>query len=220
MIRFSTLFILVLVVQVTLFAQDTLYEKRVNFSLDIGSSYLFPKDKSLRIPTGMEQLDSRIVLNTGFKVSLHSFSTKFIKPKLSMGVNTFRSKATDIDTNFYTNAIAFKNRFVSYNVELLAVHDFTLKSRLFALELGVFYDQQLLIFPYGKLITGEEFKGFEDTPGRTRLSSYYRGPLNIASVIGLSHSLKKINLGLYYYQRLYFTGFNREIARVMLRVGF
>jgi hypothetical protein len=218
MVKFI-LIILIATVPIALIGQDSLYKKRVNFSLDAGSSILFPKDKSLRIPTGMEQLDSRIVLNTGFKVSLNSFSTKFIKPKFSVGVNTFRSQATDIDTNFFTNAVAFKNRFVSYNAELLVVHDFTIKSKLFAVEMGVFYDQQLLLFPYGKLITGEEYRGFDEHPGRIG-GPYYRGPVNIGSIVGINHPLKKINLGIYYYQRLYFTGFNREMARIMLRVGF
>ena len=211
--------ILLGLVQIAGFGQDSLYKKRVNFSLDLGSSIVFPRDKSLRIPTAMEQLDARVVLNTGFKVSLHSFSSKFIKPKFSLGLNTFRTKATDFDTTFFTNAVSFKNRFVSYNAELLAVHDFTFNAKVFAIEIGAFYDQQLLLFPYGKLVTGEEFRGFDEHPGRIG-GPYYRGPVNIGSILGVSYPLKKINLGLYYYQRLYFTGFNREIARVMLRVGF
>lgn len=219
MIKILILIILLGLVQIAGFGQDSLYKKRVNFSLDVGSSIVYPKDKSLRIPTGMEQLDSRIVLNTGFKISLNSFSDRFVKPKFSVGVNSFRSKATDFDTTFFTNAVTFKNTFVSYNAELLAVHDFKVKTNLISLEIGTFFDQQLLLFPYGKLVTGEEFNGFDEHPGRIG-GPYYRGPVIIGSVLGVSYPLKKINLGLYYYQRLYFTGFNREIARVILRVGF
>jgi hypothetical protein len=182
-----------------------------DFGIDIGSSILMGEDKSLASGSYLVALNSKIPLNVGLNLTWNFLKKKRVNPKLSLGVNTFRTKASDLDTNSLVKTISFSNRFISLNGSFLMQHDIGIGAWRIPLHYGVFLDKSVFLISKAKR---------SDTNVGAYENGFYRGPFIMGSVVGFSVPIKKINLGLFYYQRLYFTGFNREISRVMLRVCF
>jgi hypothetical protein len=175
------------------------------------------EDKSLAAGSYLVTLNSKASLNLGINLTWNFLKKKKFNPKLTLGNNTFRTKAKNLDTTNLVKTYSFSNRFISINGALLFSHSIGIAGWRIPLHYGAFVDKSLYLFA-----NAEYFKDNYGTYEEASASeiSFYRGPFITGSVLGFTIPLKKINLGLYYYQRLYFTGFNREIARVMLRVGF
>lgn len=212
----------------SLFGQETdnLRKTRFNIMTDVGLSYLFQWDQSYLSASSLTELDSRLVLKLGVGTRWNILEKAEYKPKLGVNLNVFRSKASDVVPNSLTNTIEFRNTFIAYNAELTCEKQVKVGTGTYTIALGGYYEQQVFLLPYAMKSNGEELKGFEDLREQSNVDfpppggPFYRGPINIGSVLGVSKSLGKLSLGLFYHQRLYFLGVNREISRLSLRVGF
>lgn len=220
------LFILVLLVAILGYGQDTSSTHRFNAHFSVGASYLAPLDLSLRSSSQLTEIDSRVVGNIGLGGRWNILKYSRIKPSVELGVNFFRSKASDLDTTYLTNTVAFKNTFGSITVRGMASYQLGIGARKIDLYLGGFWNKTLLLFPYAKDYEGNEYKGFETIEEKVDIYSssikkggpYYKGPKNIGFTVGAEMPYKKLRLGLFLDQRVYFEGFNREISRLSLRL--
>jgi hypothetical protein len=202
--------------------------KTFNFSLGLGANYIAKFDNSILYPTGMNEVNSRIrpLFELNGKVCINK--SKVNHYFIDVSLNTYGNSVSEI-TSMSNDVKSYKNQFISTNITFGFRRRTVVKNKILFFNLGLTYNKHFALFPHVTLLNGTKL--YPKNFGYTSTSDYgqreevinsklYFGPNSFGTTIGVDYPVSKLTLGLYYYQRLYFTGFNREIARVMLRVGF
>ena len=196
-------------------AQDSLKKQTISFGVESGITYLAPFDQSYSFSSNIELINHKTVWNNNINLTFDFFKQKKYFPKIKIGTSTFLSKATSKNLGVFQKNDSFKNRYLTLNVILMSSIPLYVKQFSFKLNFGFYGDKTVYVMSNSINLNGSKSNEVDNMKTFRKFSS-----LNYGTMLGFDHPLKKINLGVYYYQRLYFTGFNREIARVMLRVGF
>lgn len=161
------------------------------FALYTGSSLHGELDRPTFIPSPLISINSRVVLNYGLDIRTYPIRLSKVKIYSTTKFGMYRLKMKI--QNFY-------------------VADHTYMHYIFYTDLGVGIEYQLS--PKSNIYLNPTYQVSK------LINSQNKFATNYGLSIGYERKIKKLKFGIEYYQRLYFTGFNREIARVMLRVGF
>lgn len=190
---------------------------RFNLQVDLGVSYLFRWDQSYITSSSLTDLDSRMVGNLGLGGRWNILKEAKYQPILDLNVNIFRSKASNITPGDLTTTVEFRNTFISYSLALSAERKVKIGKENYGISVGGFFEKQFFLIPYALEEDGKDHRTFYDFRSRPG-GPYYRGPLNLGTVVGVNRHLGKFTIGLVYHQRVFFYGVNREISRLSLRL--
>ena len=167
--------------------------KMIGLSIYSGFTYHALLDRSVSAPTTLSPIDSRLILNTGLDLRIFPISFRKMRIFTSIKAGLYKVKVSNPSSSLGDPGKRY-NHLLGYS------------------DIGV-----------GLIFKSSQLSSLSINPTLQIIlkgDDYTRGTVNYGFSMGYERKVNKLKIGIEYYQRLYFTGFNREIARVMLRVGF
>ncbi len=198
-----------------LYSQDSLKSSFFEFGLELGIVYLNSYDLSHSFASNIETIDNRTVPHYNVNFKMNFFKNKKYIPSLQLGISSFSSKASNIQTYSYQKVTSFFNRYFLINSTLAIKEKVNIAKRNFIFNYGLHGEKLMWMQNKSSLLDGTESTQYSSIGIKYRKNSN----LIFGTMLGLSYDLGKTHIGLYYYQRLFFYGFNREISRLVLRAS-
>ncbi len=183
----------------------------VSFGTNIGFSHLYKWDRNFHANYNLVDVNHKQALNIGLDIKIAFSKKKEWVPQLMIGIHTFKSSGKNIDTAFFQPQYEFKNRFYALQGALLESYKIKAgKLENLNLSIGIYASKILIRSSYFKDLNAKDYNSFHKIVSES---------FSLGALVGADYPIKKIKLGLYYYQRLHFSNFNREISRLVLRIS-